>query len=131
MRLILVATSLLLVSCAGTAPSTPSPAVATEAPSSASRVCEAFASGGPVDDARDAAIAALNGENQAGPTRDAIEGFEDLASRASGEEQSDIDALAKAMDEAASSGEGYTGWSGAYDAFFVEYAELCGQEVAP
>lgn len=99
-------------------------------PTAVSVICEAFSQGGPVDDAADAAIATIEGENPAVPTRDAIDGFTAIAEHAAGEEREDLLAVAEAMDDAAMSGEGYVGWSDAHNAFYVKYAEQCGRQLA-
>ena len=75
-------------------------------------------------------MAAIRDENEASPTRDAISGFEELAGSVNEEEAADLLTLASATNSAAMSGEVYVGWSAAYEAFYVKYAEACGAELA-
>jgi hypothetical protein len=99
-------------------------------PSTASAVCAVQA--GPFKDYLLAAISAsILEENEALPTRQAIDELRAAAaSAADSAEARDLTALADAMDSAAMSGEGYLGWSDAYEAFYVKYAEGCGLEIA-
>ena len=121
---------LVLAACSGQPgiAETGSPGSSTE---TASVICDAFAEGGPVDLTTQAVIANLEGENPAQLAREAIEGYEDLAGRAAGEERDDLLALASAMDDAELSGEGVMGWNAASEAFYVKHAEQCGAELAP
>ena len=117
-------------SSAPPAPASPA-ASSSPAPSAvASAVCAALA--GPFRDYLLAATgAAMLGENEALPTRQAIDELRAAAAGAAdpGEEH-DLTALADAMEPAAMSGDGYLGWSDAYEAFYVKYAEGCGLEIA-
>ena len=79
----------------------------------------------------EAVDAALLDENEARPTRAAIDATEALATRATNPtEKADLASLASAMDAAALSGEGYLGWSPSYEAFYVKYATQCGWPLA-
>jgi hypothetical protein len=129
--------ALLIVAVAGCAPasnvgeSVPASAGSATSPSApASVICDAFAAGGPIDDLRDALIADMSGENPAVPTRDGIDGLEALAERASGDEKQDLLVFASAVNDAAIAGEGTLGWNDAFEAFYVKYAEGCGQPIA-
>lgn len=138
------AATLFLVACSQTTTlSTALPShQATQASTSAmataqSVICDFFAAGGPNDDFADAAIAAIDfaagkidDPSEAVATRDAINGTKELAARASGDERDDLLTLAEATDTAAMSGQGYVGWADASNAFYVKYAEQCGQEIA-
>jgi len=100
-------------------------------------ICDFFAAGGPNDHFTDASIAAIEAvsgviadPSEAVATRDAIDATQELAARVSGDERDDLLTLAEATDAAAMSGEGYGGWVDAFDAFYVKYAEQCGEEIA-
>jgi hypothetical protein len=95
-----------------------------------SAVCAVQA--GPFKDQLLAAVnASILGENEALPTRQAIDELRAAAaSAADPAERRDLTTLADVMDSAALSGEGYFGWADAYDAFYVKYAEGCGLEIA-
>ena len=144
MRSVLIIALLGLAGCGGTqvqatfeTTRTPQATQASASATAESVICDFFAAGGPNDDFTDAAIAAIEsaaGEipdpSEAVATRDAINGTKELAARVTADERDDLLTLAEVTDTAAISGEGYTGWSDALNAFYVKYAEQCGQEVA-
>jgi hypothetical protein len=103
----------------------------------ASAICDFFAAGGANDHFTDATVAAIDfaagkidDPSEAVATRDAIVGTEQLAAGLTGAEREDLLTLADVADKAALSGQGYAGWADALNAFYVKYAERCGQPIA-
>lgn len=133
---------LILAACGSVVESTfteitPAPSPETSTTPTASVICDFFAAGGPNDHFTDASIAAIESvsgviadPSEAVATRDAIDATQELAARVSGDERDDLLTLAEATDATVISGEGYGGWVDAFDAFYVKYAEQCGQEIA-
>lgn len=135
-KVLLVAATGMAIAIAGCTAATPSTApvaertlpIATSGPE-ASVVCDFFESVDPF--ILEAAGASMRGDNEALPLRKAINLTEALAARARDLiEKKDLATLAGALDSAAMSGGSFSDWDPAYEAFYVKYAEQCGQKLA-
>jgi hypothetical protein len=79
----------------------------------------------------DASGAAITGGNEALPVREAITEINLIATHdADPTEKKDLTTLANTLDSVALSGGDFTDWDPAFEAFYVKYAEPCGQQIA-
>lgn len=127
---ILLIATLLVAACANAAGS-PTYADSQAAAAAESVVCDFFTGTGGGKDIEAAAIAAIQGKNEALPLRTGIDKVQVLADRATNtEEERDLRSLAGALDAIAMAGGGFADWDPAYEAFYVKYAPRCGIELA-
>jgi hypothetical protein len=145
-----LAALVLIAACSGQGPApavspsgspttepTPSPVAKptparTTTPAAVSIICGAFLSAGPIDHLRAAAVGDMTGANTATDVRTAINELAALAASATvASEHNDLSALATAIDTAVMAGGSFSDWDPAYEAFYVKYAQACGQPVAP